>query len=149
MGLQTVIDADIKKAMLSKNKDELTALRGIKSAILLAKTEKGGDQELTPDQDMNILMKMAKQRKDSADLYAREGRQDLADKELLELEVVNRYLPKQMDEEELAVEIQKIVEQTGASSMKDMGKVMGIANKQFAGKADGKTIADIVKKTLA
>jgi len=149
MGLQTEIDADIKKAMLSKNKDELTALRGIKSAILLAKTEKGGDQELTPDQDMNILMKMAKQRKDSADLYAREGRQDLADKELLELEVVNRYLPKQMDEEELAVEIQKIVEQTGASSMKDMGKVMGIANKQFAGKADGKTIADIVKKTLA
>jgi len=149
MGLQNVIDADIKKAMLSKNKEELTALRGIKSAILLAKTEKGVVSELTPEQDLNILVKMAKQRKDSAELYSREKRQDLADKELVELEVINRYLPKQMSEEELQDEIQKIIDDTGASTMKDMGKVMGIANKKFAGKADGKAIAGIVKKLLA
>jgi len=149
MGLQTVIDEDIKKAMLSKNKEELIAIRGIKSAILLARTEKGVDHELTPEQDMQILIKMAKQRKDSAELYAREKRQDLADKELFELEVINRYLPKQMDIEELTLEISKIIETTGASSMKDMGKVMGMANKNFAGKADGKTIAEIVKKLLS
>jgi len=149
MGLQTVIDEDIKKAMLSKNKEELIAIRGIKSAILLARTEKGVDKELTPEQDMQILIKMAKQRKDSAELYAREKRQDLADKELFELEVINRYLPKQMDIEELTLEISKIIETTGASSMKDMGKVMGMANKNFAGKADGKTIAEIVKKLLS
>ena len=149
MGLQTVIDEDIKKAMLSKNKEELIAIRGIKSAILLARTEKGVDKELTPEQDMQILIKMAKQRKDSAELYAREKRQDLADKELFELEVINRYLPKQMDIEELTAEISKIIETSGATSMKDMGKVMGVANKNFAGKADGKTIAEIVKKLLS
>jgi len=149
MGLQTVIDEDIKKAMLSKNKEELIAIRGIKSAILLARTEKGVDKELTPEQDMQILIKMAKQRKDSAELYAREKRQDLADKELFELEVINRYLPKQMDIEELTAEISKIIETSGATSMKDMGKVMGMANKNFAGKADGKTIAEIVKKLLS
>ena len=149
MGLQKVIDEDIKNAMLRKSKDELTALRGIKSAILLARTEKGVDQELTPEQDMQILIKMAKQRKDSATLYERENRKDLAQKEFFELEVINRYLPKQMDAEELTIELKKIIAETGASSMKDMGKVMGMANKKFAGNADGKTIADTVKNLLS
>lgn len=149
MSLKQQIDSDIKTAMLAKNKDELTALRAIKSMILLAETEKSGTGELTTDIESKLLMKAAKQRKESAEIFQKEGREDLAKTELLELEVVTRYLPKQLSEGELQVEVKKIIEQVGAKSPQDMGKVMGTATKQLAGKADGKLISEIVKKLLA
>ena len=148
MSLKAQIEADIKSAMLEKRKEELTALRAIKSAILLAETEKGAKEELAPDTEMKLLTKAVKQRKDSADLYKSNGREDLAEKELLEQEVISRYLPKQLTEEQLKAEIQNIVTQMNASSMQDMGKVMGMASKSLAGKADGKKIAEIVKSIL-
>ena len=149
MSLKQQIDSDIKTAMLAKNKDELTALRAIKSMILLAETEKSGTGELTTDIESKLLMKAAKQRKESAEIFQKEGREDLAKTELLELEVVTRYLPKQLSEGELQVEVKKIIEQVGAKGLQDMGKVMGTATKQLAGKADGKLISEIVKKLLA
>ena len=149
MSLKQQIDSDIKTAMLAKNKDELTALRAIKSMILLAETEKSGTGELTTDIESKLLMKAAKQRKESAEIFQKEGREDLAKIELLELEVVSRYLPKQLSEGELQVEVKKIIEQVGAKGPQDMGKVMGTATKQLAGKADGKLISEIVKKLLA
>ena len=149
MSLKLQIDNDIKAAMLSKNKEELTALRAIKSMILLAETEKGVSAELTQDVENKLLMKAAKQRKESAEIFQKEGREDLSKKELFELEVVSRYLPKQMSEDEIAVEVKKIIEQVGAKGPQDMGKVMGTATKQLAGKADGKLISEIVKKLLA
>jgi uncharacterized protein YqeY len=148
MSLKETINNDIKQAMLAKKKDELTALRGIKSMILLAETEKGAGGELSADAEMKLLMKAAKQRKESAELYAREGRQDLADKENLEHEVISRYLPKALSEEELRARIAEIILSVGASSPADMGKVMGVATKQLAGLADGKMIANIVRETL-
>ena len=148
MGLKQQIEGDIKKAMLAKQKDELTALRGIKSLILLAETEKGAKESLSQDQEMKILMKAAKQRKDSAALYQEKGRDELASKELFELEVINRYLPKQLSEEELKEELKALVTQLGASGPQDMGKVMGAATKKLAGKADGKTISMLVKGIL-
>src|SRR6478609_2212592 len=149
MSLKQQIDNDIKKAMLEKNKDELTALRSIKSLILLAETEKGGSDTLAGDIENKLLMKAAKQRKESAEIFQKENRDDLAKKELVELEVINRYLPKQISEEEVKAEVQKIIEQVGAKNPQDMGKVMGVATKQLAGKADGKLISDLVKKLLA
>ena len=149
MSLKQQIDSDIKTAMLAKNKDELTALRAIKSMILLAETEKSGTGELTTEIESKLLMKAAKQRKESAEIFQKEGREDLAKTELLELEVVTRYLPKQLSEGELQVEVKKIIEQVGAKGPQDMGKVMGTATKQLAGKADGKLISEIVKKLLA
>jgi uncharacterized protein YqeY len=148
MSLKTEIDSAIKQAMLARNKEELEALRGIKSLILLAETEKGGTGDVAADVEMKLLMKAAKQRKESADIFAKEGRQDLAAKELLQLEIINRYLPKQMSEAELQAELKKVIESVGARGPKDMGKVMGVATKQFAGKADGKLISEIVKKLL-
>ena len=148
MSLKEQIDADIKTAMLAKQKDDLLVLRSIKSMLLLASTEKGAGDEVSGEQEMKILVKAAKQRKESADVYTSNSRDDLAAKELMELEVINRYLPKQMSEEEVKTEIEKIVTQVGASSMKDMGKVMGMANQALAGKADGKLIATIVKSLL-
>jgi uncharacterized protein len=135
--------------MLAKNKDELTALRSIKSMILLAETEKGGSGDLAQDIEGKLLMKAAKQRKESADIFQKEGRDDLAKKELLEHEVISRYLPKQLTEEEISTELKKIIEQVGAKGPQDMGKVMGTATKQLAGKADGKVISELVKKLLA
>ncbi len=149
MSLKAQIDADIKAAMLAKQKDELLVLRSIKSMLLLASTEKGAGDEISGEQEMKILVKAAKQRKESADVYTSNSRDDLAAKELMELAVINRYLPKQMSEEHVKAEIEKIVAQTGAASMKDMGKVMGMANKALAGKADGKLIATIVKSLLS
>jgi uncharacterized protein len=149
MSLKLQIDNDIKVAMLAKNKDELTALRAIKSMILLAETEKTGTGELNTEIESKLLMKAAKQRKESAEIFQKEGREDLAKKELLELEVVSRYLPKQLSEADLQAEIKKIIEQVGAKGPQDMGKVMGTATKQLAGKADGKLISEIVKKLLA
>jgi len=148
MNLKQQIDNDIKTAMLAKNKEELTALRSVKSLILLAETEKGGTGELNQDVENRLLMKAAKQRKESAEIFQKEGRDDLASKELFELEVISRYLPKQLSEEEVRVEVKKIIEQVGAKGPQDMGKVMGPATKQMAGKADGKLISEVVKKLL-
>ena len=149
MSLKHQIDNDIKAAMLAKNKDELTALRAIKSMILLAETEKSGTGELSTDIESKLLMKAAKQRKESSEIFQKEGREDLAKTELLELEVISRYLPKQLSEGELLAEVKKIIELVGAKGPQDMGKVMGTATKQLAGKAEGKMISEIVKKLLA
>lgn len=149
MSLKQQIDGDIKKAMLAKNKEELEALRGIKSLILLAETEKGGSGDVSSDVESKLLMKAAKQRKESADIFTQQGRQDLADKELLQLEVISRYLPKQLSEEEIASAVKQIIEEVGAKGPQDMGKVMGVATKKLAGQADGKVISDLVKKLLA
>lgn len=148
MSLKETINADIKKAMLAKRKDELTALRGIKSMILLAETEKGAQGELSSDSEMKLLMKAAKQRKESAELYSKEDRQDLADKETQEYEIIARYLPKALSDEELQAKIEAIIEKTGAQSAADMGKVMGVATKELAGLADGKSIANKVREIL-
>jgi uncharacterized protein len=149
MSLKQQIDNDIKSAMLAKNKEELTALRSVKSLILLAETEKGGSGDINQEVENKLLMKAAKQRKESAEIFQKEGREDLAKKELFELEVISRYLPKQLSEAEITAEVKKIIEQVGAKGPQDMGKVMGTATKQLAGKADGKMISEIVKKILA
>lgn len=149
MNLKQQIDTDIKAAMLAKNKEELMALRSVKSLILLAETEKGGTGEISQDVENKLLMKAAKQRKESADIFQKEGRDELAKKELLELEVISRYLPKQLSEEEMTAELKKIIAQVGAKAPQDIGKVMGAATKQLAGKADGKLISELVKKLLA
>jgi len=149
MSLKIQIDSGIKTAMLAKNKDELMALRSIKSMILLAETEKGSSGDIATDIENKLLMKAAKQRKESAEIFQKEGREDLYKKEMLEFEVISRYLPKQLSEGEISNELQKIIEQVGAKGPQDMGKVMGVATKQLAGKADGKLISDIVKKLLA
>ena len=149
MSLKEQIEADIKKAMLAKAKDDLRALRAIKSMILLAETEKGSDGSLSEDVEMKILQKAAKQRNDSIAIFRDSGRNDLADAEQVELDVIQRYLPEPLSEEALEATIKKVIEQVGANSMKDMGKVMGIASKQLAGKADGKTISEKVKALLS
>jgi uncharacterized protein len=149
MSLKQQIDADIKKAMLAKEKDELRALRGIKSMILLAETEKGGIDELSKEAELKLLAKAFKQRKDSADVYQQQGREDLAEVELAELEIISRYMPKQLTSEELEQEIKVIISRAGAKGPQDMGRVMGIATRDLAGKADGKQIADKVKNLLS
>ncbi len=149
MSLKEQIDADLKKAMLEKNKDDLRALRGIKSLILLAQTEKGAVEELTAEVETRILQKAVKQRMDSIAIFREQNRHDLADVEQSEVEVINRYLPAQMTEEELMKKVQQIITQSGASSMKDMGRIMGIAGKELAGSADGKAISEVVKKLLS
>lgn len=148
MGLKEQIDIDIKQAMLNKRKDELRALRAIKSLILLAETEKGKQDQLNEDVEMGILMKAAKQRRDSLQIYEDQGRQDLAQKEREELTIIERYLPDQMSDEEIEVELKEIITNIDAQGMKDMGKVMGMASKKLAGKADGKKIAEVTKKLL-
>lgn len=147
MSLEEIINADIKAAMLAKEKEKLEALRAVKSAVLLAKTEKVGS-ELDADTEMKLLQKLVKQRKESAAIYVTQSRQDMADAELFQAAVIEQYLPAQMSEEEIRQSIKEIIASTGASGMKDMGKVMGIASKQLAGKADGKLISDIVKSML-
>lgn len=149
MSLKQEIDADIRKAMLARNKEELEALRSIKSLILLAETEKGGSGEVSREAENKLLMKAAKQRKESADIFEKQGRKDLADRELLQLDVINRYLPKQLSEAEIETEIAGIIRETGAKGPQDMGKVMGVASRKLAGQADGKLIADVVKKLLS
>jgi uncharacterized protein YqeY len=149
MSLKTEIDNAIKQAMLARNKEELEALRSIKSMILLAETEKGGSGDIATDTEMKLLTKAAKQRKESADIFAKEGRDDLAKRELVQLEIINRYLPQQLSEADLQTEIKKVIEAVDAKGLQDMGKVMGTATKQLAGKADGKAISEMVKKLLA
>lgn len=148
MSLKEQIETDIKTAMLARQKAELQALRAIKSMILLAETEKGNDGSVSADVELKLLMKAVKQRKDSAQIYKDQGREDLLAVELAEIAVIEKYLPKQMSEEEIRTELEKIVAQVGAAGPQDMGKVMGLASKALAGKADGKTISGIVKSIL-
>jgi len=148
MSLKQQIDTDIKNAMKAKNKEELAALRSIKSMILLAESEKSAADSLSEDAEMKLLMKAAKQRKESAETYKTNGRDELANAELVELEVIEKYLPQQMSEEELTEKVKEIIAQVGASGPQDMGKVMGVATKQLAGKADGKMISQLVKQIL-
>jgi len=149
MSLEQTINSDIKAAMLAKDKKKLEALRAIKSAILLAKTDKGSAGDITEDVEMKILQKLVKQRKDSADLYKTQGRNDLFEEENFQLSVIEKYLPKQMSEGDVKKHINDIISETGASSMKDMGRVMGMASKKLAGQADNKLIAAIVKELLS
>lgn len=148
MSLELTINGAIKTAMLAKAEAELRALRAIKAAVLLAKTSEGSSGELTEEDEMKLLQKLAKQRKDSLDIFRQQNRPDLAQKEEEELAVIERYLPKQMDEATLRTELSAIITSVGAASPADMGKVMGAATKQLAGKADGKMIAALVKELL-
>ena len=149
MELEQQIMIDIKAAMKEKNKEKLEALRSVKSAILLAKTEKGKSSNLDSETEIKLLQKLVKQRKDSAEIYSEQKRIDLAEKEKFEADIISNYLPAQLSESEIENIIRKIIEISGASSMADMGKVMGMANKELSGKADGKTISGIVKKMLS
>ncbi len=147
--ISDTIDQEIKKAMLAKNDAQLRGLRAIKAALLLAKTEKGAQEAITEETELKILQKLIKQRRESADIYKQQNREDLSTVEEEEIEVINQFLPKQLDKAEVAAIIEEVIKQTGASSVKDMGKVMGQANKLLAGKADGKLIAEVVKEKLA
>ena len=148
MSLQENIMIKMKEAMKSKDKVALESLRAIKSEILLAQTKSGASDNLTEDIEIKLLQKLVKQRKDSAVLYKEQGRDDLAEPELAQINVISQFLPKQMSEEDLKNIVVEIIEKVGATSMKDMGKVMGLASKQLAGKADGKGISTIVKQLL-
>ena len=149
MNLEQKIMPELKAAMLAKDEKSIRSLRAIKAAIIVAKTAEGAGGELKEDDEVKLLQKLVKQRKDSLDIFTQQNRTDLADKEREEIEVIERFLPKQLSVEELREEVQKIIAQTGASSPADMGKVMGAANKQLAGKADGKTISGLVKELLS
>ena len=139
----------LKEAMKSKNTVALTALRAVKSAILLAQTETGAKQELTEEQELKILQKQVKQRKDSAAIFLEQGREDLAAPELAEAEVISKFLPEALSEEEITKVVEDVIAKVGADGMKDMGKVMGMVSGKLAGKADGKTISSIVKSKLS
>lgn len=149
MALFEKVNEDIKTAMKERDKVALDTLRNIKKVFLEAKTAPGANDTLEDADALKIIQKLAKQGKESAQTYIDAGRQDLADAELAQVSVIERYLPEQLSEAEIEKMVKTIIEQTGAASMKDMGKVMGMANKQLAGKADGKTISGIVKKLLA
>lgn len=148
MSLFETINNDIKKAMLAKDKTRLEALRAIKKEFLEAKTAKGAESELSEEKTTAILQKMVKQRKDSADIYLSQSRDDLANTELEQLKVIQEYLPAQLSAEELEAAIKQIIADTGAISMKDMGKVMGVATKQLAGQAEGRAVSEMVRKLL-
>src|ERR1043166_4221144 len=148
MSLEQKIMGDLKTAMLAKDEKTVRSLRAIKAAILLAKTSEGGTGELKEEDEIKMLQKMVKQRKDSLEIFQQQNRTDLAQKEKEEIEVIEKFLPKQMSAEELQSEIKKIIEETGASSPADMGKVMGIATEKLAGKTDGKTISVAIPITF-
>ncbi|GAA3967606.1 GatB/YqeY domain-containing protein [Mucilaginibacter dorajii] len=148
MSLITQIDQDIKLAMLAKQPDRLRGLRAIKSALLLAKTEKGAADELTEEGEIKVLQKLIKQRKESADIYKTQNREDLYEIEMEEMRVIEPYLPQQMNRFEIEGYLQDLIGRIGATSTKDLGRVMGMANKELAGKADGKTISEIVRQLL-
>lgn len=146
--ISNTIDQEIKQAMLAKDQAKLRGLRAIKAAILLAKTEKGHAEEIDQDAEIKILQKLVKQRKESATIYKEQGREDLFIVEQEEIVVISQFLPKQLDQAEIEAVVVKIIAETGATSIKEMGKIMGIANKELAGKADGKLIGEIVKAKL-
>jgi len=148
MSLEKLIMDQLKAAMKSKDTVALQALRAVKSVILLAKTENGAASELSKDQEMKILQKQVKQRKDSAAVFLEQGRQDLADPELAEAAIIEQFLPEALSEEEVEKIVIAAIQKTGASGMKDMGRVMGMVSKELAGQADGKTISTLVKKNL-
>lgn len=139
----------MKEAMRSKDEASLRGLRAIKAEIIKAKTEPGAGGEVSAEKELSLLQKMMKQRKDSLDIYQQQNREDLARKEQEEIAIIEKFLPKQLSADELKAELQKIISETGASSPADMGKVMGIATKKLAGRADGKTISAMVKELLA
>lgn len=147
MTLEERINADIKAAMLAKERKKLDALRAVKSAILLLKTN-GSGEAISQEAEIACLQKLVKQRKESAELYKQQNRMDLYEDEAFQQAVIEAYLPEQMSEEEIRTELQKIISETGASSVKDMGKVMGAAQKAFAGRADNKLVSTIVKELL-
>lgn len=149
MELITKIDTHIKEAMRAKDTGRLSGLRGIKAALLNAKTEAGAGGTITPEGEVKILQKLAKQRRESAEIYRAQQRPDLEKTELEELAVIEAYLPKQLTPAELESAVRKIIEDTGASSIRDMGRVMGPASKQLAGRADGKAISETVKRLLS
>ncbi len=148
MGLKQQVESEIKSAMIAKDKTRLSALRSIKSLILLEETKSGAKAEITEEDELKLLTKAAKQRKDSAEIYQQQNRPDLYEVEMAELEILQEFLPKAMTDEEITAAIREIIVDTGASSPKDMGKVMGVASKQLSGKADGKVIAEKVKALL-
>ena len=148
MSLITQIDQDIKLAMLAKQPDRLRGLRAIKSALLMAKTEKGAADELTEEAEIKVLQKLIKQRKESADIYRTQNREDLYEIEMEEMRVIEPYLPQQMTRFEIEGYLQELISRIGATSIQDLGKVMGTANKELAGKADGKTISEVVRQLL-
>jgi len=148
MSLEKQINENIKTAMIAKDSVKLRGLRAIKAAILLAKTEKGHTEDLTEETEIKVLQKLAKQRKESAEIYKQQNREDLFQVEIEELEVIEGYLPKQLDRAAIEEAIRLIIGDLGATSIKDMGKVIGEANKRLAGKADGRTISEVVKSLL-
>jgi uncharacterized protein YqeY len=149
MSLQQEVMTALKEAMKSKDQTALTALRAVKSAILLAQTESGAKEELTKEQELKILQKLVKQRKDSAAIYLEQDRKDLALPEIDEAEVISQFLPEALTAEEIEKVVVATIDQVGAQGMKDMGKVMGMVSKELAGQADGKTISNIVKAKLS
>ena len=149
MSLELKITIALKEAMKSKNQTALTALRAVKSAILLHKTQKSSVGDLSQEDEMKILQKLVKQRKDSADIYKAQGRNDLADPELKEAEIIQQFLPKALSEDEVKEVVKFVIQEIGAEGMKDIGKVMGISTKKLMGKADGKMISTIVKEILS
>jgi uncharacterized protein YqeY len=146
MTLEEKINADIKTAMLAKDQQKLEAVRGIKSVLLLLKSS---GKPVTEEEEIKAMQKMVKQRKEAADIYATQNRKDLADVELLQIAVIEQYLPKQMSEADIKAALIQIITQVGATSPADMGKVMGVATKQLAGKADGKVVSGLVKELLS
>lgn len=149
MSLEQKIQAELKTAMLAKDEKTVRSLRAIKAAIILAKTSEGAGGEIKEEDEIKLLQKLVKQRKDSLEIFQQQNRADLAQKEQEEIEVIEKFLPKQLSAEELRLIIANIIAETGASSPADMGKVMGVATKQLAGKADGKAISAVVKELLA
>ena len=147
MSLEQRINEDIKSAMLAREKEKLNALRAIKSAILLLKTSENG-AEITEEVEISTLQKLAKQRRDAAELYKNQNRDDLYQEEAYQLEIITQYLPEQLSEEDIAKTLKTLIAENGISGMKDMGKLMGLASKTMAGKADNKVISEIVKKIL-
>jgi uncharacterized protein YqeY len=148
MSLEKKLMEDLKVAMKAKDQAALRSIRAVKAALLLMKTD-GSGNEIDEAAEIKLLQKLVKQRKDSLEIFEKQDREDLAVKEREEIEVIEKYLPAQMTEDEIKTHVKAIIDQTGASSMKDMGKVMGMANKKMAGQADGKTIASVVKQLLA
>ncbi|MBW8362573.1 MAG: GatB/YqeY domain-containing protein [Kaistella sp.] len=148
MSLEITITEAIKTAMREKDKVALDSLRAVKAQILLLKTESRG-AEVSPEQEIAIVQRMIKQRKDSYDQFVAQNRNDLADVEVAQMKIIEKFLPQQFSAEELETEMMKIIQETGAESIKDLGKVMGIANKSFAGKSDGKSISEMAKKLLS
>lgn len=149
MSLEQKIMGELKAAMLAKDEAALRSLRAIKAAILLAKTAEGAGGELKEEEEMKILQKLVKQRRDSLEIFRQQNREDLAKKEEEEIAVIEKFLPRAMSPDELREGIRKIITDTGASTPADMGKVMGVATKQFAGRADGRTISNLVRELLS